>query len=387
LADARFFFDQDRKYPLLSRFSQLEKIVYHHQLGSQADRTKRVQKIVVVLIEHLIQTQNKQDNTISLRSVSVDQDQLLSLTDQAALLSKCDLTTCMVDEFPELQGTMGKYYAEYEGLPTEVSQAIEDHYKPRFAGDLLPHNPVTMLLAFADKLEILVGMFGIGHFPTGERDPFALRRHALGIIRILMETPLSIVLPVLLDKVSKIFGNLIKPEYITHNLSDFIYERLSGRLREEGFTTNQINAVLSLRPTDITQVVRRLEAIRIFTDMSQAPALIAANKRIVNILKKADKNGLKIDQSIIEPLLYEPAEQNLYKTLCQVAEQVQVTVNQQDYIHTFRVLANLETPIDHFFQEVMVNCEDSQLRTNRFALLHHLHQSMNQVADISRLID
>jgi glycyl-tRNA synthetase beta chain len=287
----------------------------------------------------------------------------------------------MVGEFPELQGTMGRYYALNDKLDVAVADAIEDHYKPRFAGDELPRGEVGVIVALADKLETLVGMFGIGNLPTGDRDPFALRRHALGVIRMLVEKDLPLDLDTLLVSTLPAFGDKI--EDATPALSDFIYDRLAGSLREQGFSAQEVDAVLAHRPQRLADVQKRLEAVRAFAALPEAPALAAANKRVGNILKKADA---PVSPNVKEVALQEQAEKDLYAALQTVAPKANAQFAAGDYTASLQTLAALRAPVDAFFEHVMVNAEDPALKANRLGLLATLHDAMNRVADLSRLV-
>src|SRR5450830_1287293 len=346
LADAKFFFDQDRKKTLASRVEGLGKVVYHNKLGTQGERVERVRAIAQAIAAQL------GDAT------------LVAQADLAAQLAKTDLVTDMVGEFPELQGTMGRYYALNDGLPEAVADAIEDHYKPRFAGDTLPRGTVGVVVALADKLETLTGMFGIGNLPTGDKDPFALRRHALG-------TLLQSAVPAFGDKISD----------ASAALADFIYDRLAGSLREQGFSAQEVDAVLALRPERLSDVAQRLEAVRAFAKLPEAAALAAANKRVSNILKKAGE----VDAHVSPVLLKEAAEQALFAALQATAPQAKAQFDAGDYTASLQTLAALRAPVDAFFEGVMVNAEELDLRLNRLGLLKTLHDAMNRVADLSRL--
>jgi glycyl-tRNA synthetase beta chain len=361
LADAKFFFDQDRKKTLASRVAGLDKVVYHNKLGTQGERVTRVRAIARAIGQQL------------------GGDALAAQADLAAQLAKTDLVTDMVGEFPELQGTMGRYYALNDGLNSDVADAIEDHYKPRFAGDALPRNAVGLAVALADKLETLVGMFGIGNFPTGDKDPFALRRHALGVVRMLADKKLPLDLDILLLNAAKAFGDKIEDPSAA--LLDFIYDRLAGSLREQGYSAQEVDAVLALRPQRLGDVARRLVAVRVFAALPQAPALAAANKRIANILKKAPE----VDAHVSLVLLKEPAEIALFAAMNVVLPQAQMQFEAGDYSDSLQTLAALREPVDTFFDGVMVNAEDLDLRLNRQGLLKSLHVVMNRVADLSRL--
>jgi glycyl-tRNA synthetase beta chain len=361
LADAKFFFDQDRKKTLASRVEGLGKVVYHNKLGTQGERVERVRAIARALGQQL------------------GGEVLGHKVDQAAQLAKTDLVTDMVGEFPELQGIMGRYYALNDGLSPDVADAIEDHYKPRFAGDSLPRNEVGLIVALADKLETLVGMFGIGNLPTGDKDPFALRRHALGVIRILVEKDLRLGVIDLVKAAMPVFGGKITGS--SEALVDFIYDRLAGSLREHGFTAQEVDAVLTLRPQQLGDVAKRLSAVRAFATLPQAPALAAANKRIANILKKAPE----VDAHVSQVLLQEAAEKHLYVVMQDVLPVANAQFDAGDYTASLQTLAALREPVDAFFDGVMVNAEEMDLRLNRQGLLKTLHVAMNRVADLSKL--
>jgi len=299
---------------------------------------------------------------------------------RAAELAKTDLVTDMVGEFPELQGTMGRYYALNDGLGAEVADAIEDHYKPRFAGDELPRGSVGLIVALADKLETLVGMFGIGNLPTGDKDPFALRRHALGVIRMLVEKDLPLGLAELVEGAQPVFGDKIQDASVA--LVDFIYDRLAGSLREQGYSAQEVDAVLALKPQRLGDVAKRLAAVRAFAALPEAPALAAANKRVGNILKKADG---AVEAAVKPELLQEAAEKSLAEALKAVAPKAEAAFASGDYAASLQALAALKAPVDAFFDGVMVNAEDPALRANRLGLLATLHQAMNRVADLSKL--
>ena len=365
LADAKFFFDQDRKKTLESRVESLDKVVYHNKLGTQGERMERVRAIARAIAEKM------GDAT------------LVQQADQAARLAKTDLVTDMVGEFPELQGTMGRYYALNDGLAPAVADAIEDHYKPRFAGDTLPRGDVGIVVALADKLETLVGMFGIGNLPTGDRDPFALRRHALGIARMLVERVLPLHFHELTRLAFAVFpGGVLQDKVV--ELDEFLIERLKGNLRDGGYSAPEVDAALHARQmTEWSSIPRRLEAVRAFASLPEAPALAAANKRISNILKKSE--GTEANASVDPALLQEPAERDLHAALQSIATTADAQFTAGDYAASLQSLAALRAPVDAFFDGVMVNAEDPALRANRLALLGQLHNAMNRVADLSRL--
>ncbi len=372
LADAQFFFDQDRKKTLESRVPELDKVVYHNKLGTQGKRMEYVRNIATIIGNQL------------------DGDALGDQAYEAATLAKVDLLTGMVGEFPELQGIMGRYYAQHEGLSDNVAFAIEDHYKPRFAGDELPRNPVGVCLALADKLETLVNMFGIGEIPTGDKDPFALRRHALGVIRILIEKDLPLKLDELINLVKKeIYDPLgLSISGSTTDLRDlqvFVYERLAGSLREQG-TAQEVDAVLSLNPQQLSDIPKRLAAVRAFAALPEAASLAAANKRVGNILKKARAEGRFSLPDVNYPYkLQEPAEQKLYQASISMSHITNKAIANEDYVTFLQAQAALKQPIDEYFDNIMVNVDDEELRIVRLSQLQELHYVMNRIADLSKL--
>ncbi|REG61041.1 glycyl-tRNA synthetase beta chain [Paraburkholderia sp. BL6669N2] len=362
LADAKFFFEQDKKKPLADRVPLLANVVYHNKLGSALQRVERVEALAGAIAE----------------LIGAD----VALAKRAARLAKADLITDMVGEFPELQGTMGTYYARHDGEPEEVALACSEHYQPRFSGDALPTTATGTVVALADKLETLVGIWGIGLQPTGEKDPFALRRHALGVLRILVEKQLPVDLVELLRTAYAQFAAVPNVADSTQAIYEFSMDRLRGLLRERGYAPGEIDAVLALNPTRLDDIVARLNAVREFAALPEAASLAAANKRISNILKKSEgaaTGGVQVT------LLVEAAEKALHAQLEQVAPRVQSQLAARDYTGALTALAALREPVDTFFNDVMVNAEDPALRANRLALLGALHQQMNCVADISRL--
>ncbi|MEK6422690.1 MAG: glycine--tRNA ligase subunit beta, partial [Burkholderia gladioli] len=362
LADAKFFFETDKKTRLADRVPRLANVVYHNKLGSQLARVERIEAIAAGIAP----------------AIGADP----ALAQRAARLAKADLLTDMVGEFPELQGTMGTYYARHDGEPEEVAVACTEHYQPRFSGDTLPEAAVSTAVALADKLETLVGIWGIGLAPTGEKDPFALRRHALGVLRLLLEKQLPLDIVELLRAAQASFAGIAGVADSTDAIFAFCLDRLRGLLRERGYSAGEIDAVLGLEPTRIDELIARLDAVREFTRLAEAEALAAANKRISNILKKSEGAA----PGAIQPaLLAEPAEQALAAQLAEVAPRVQSQLAARDYTGALSALAALRAPVDTFFNDVMVNAEDPALRANRLALLSALHQQMNCVADISKL--
>ena len=385
LADAKFFFDQDRKKTLESRIPELDKVVYHNKLGTQGERSLRVAALAKAIAGQL-------------------GGALAQPAERAASLAKADLLTGMVGEFPELQGIMGRYYALHDGLAPEIADAIEDHYKPRFAGDELPRGQVGTIVALADKLETLVGLFGIGQMPTGDKDPFALRRHALGVIRMLIEKDLPLEVSSIIEMAREVHNDEAiqraahkaaaggdaftqrKPfdPATSQQVLDFIYERLAGLLREQGYSAQEVDAVLSRRPQHLVGVAARLAAVRAFSALPEAAALAAANKRVSNILKKAGPS-VTDDANVDPALLREPAEQALAAALAEARPKADAAFEQGDYTASLQALAALRAPVDAFFADVMVNADDPALKANRLALLAALHAAMNRVADLSRL--
>jgi glycyl-tRNA synthetase beta chain len=362
LADAKFFFDQDRKKSLMDRIPGLAKVVYHNKLGTQGERVERVAALARAIGDKL--------------GAHLSDEALANQADRAAVLAKADLLTDMVGEFPELQGIMGRYYALHDGEPVEIADAIEDHYKPRFAGDELPRGNTGLCVALADKLQTLADMFGIGQLPTGDKDPFALRRHALGLLRMLIERDLPLDLLWLFGAAKLVDAKVVE------QLSEFIYERLAGSLREQGYSALEVEAVVGLRPQRLGDIPRRLAAVRAFAALPEAASLAAANKRVGNILKKV---GSGVTAKVDTSLLKEAAEVALNKTLDTVKAQADTAFERGDYTASLLALATLREPVDSFFTDVMVNVEDEALRANRLGLLATLHQAMNRVADLSRL--
>jgi len=368
LSDARFFFQQDQKRLLASRVTDLAKVVYHNQLGNQLDRTKRVQGIAAGIAKKL----------------NVDE----KLTSRAAEIAKTDLLTDMVGEFPELQGIMGRYYAIHDGENIEVAAACSEHYMPRFAGDSLPQTQTGTILAIADKLETLVGIWGVGLAPTGDKDPYALRRHALGICRLLLEKNLSLSLPELIALARAQFPQKeVQEKAKAADIYDFIIDRLRAYLRDQSvagkpFTSAEIDAVLSQAPAQINDIIERLTAVREFNALSEAAQLAAANKRISNILKKTT---IAIPATCSKKLLQIPAEATLYQALEAITPTLTAAYEKRQFVVLLKTLVALSAPIDQFFADVMVMDPNPELRDNRLALLQQLHQKMNLVADLGKL--
>jgi len=346
LEDARFFYQQDRKVRLEARVPELARVVYHNKLGTQLDRVERMRTLA--------------------REIAGELKADVQAAQRAAWLAKADLLTGMVGEFPELQGVMGRYYALNDGEPAEVANAIEAHYRPRFAGDRLPEHPVSCALALADKLEMLSGLFGIGQAPSGDKDPFGLRRAALGVARILVERQLPISLR----------------RYVQDPaLEAFLYERARGYFHDQGYTANEIEAVLSLRPERLDLVPRQLQAVRAFAALPEAESLAAANKRIGNILKQAGAVRGEFDMA----LLVLPEEKALANAFRALREAVEKSYRDLEYTAALKALASLKAPVDAFFDKVMVMDKDARVRENRIGFLGTLHGTMNRIADLSKL--
>ncbi len=364
LADAKFFFDLDRKKTLESRIPQLAKVVYHNKLGSQGERVERVRAIARAIGKQL------------------GGDLLAKQADRAAMLAKADLLTDMVGEFPELQGIMGGYYALNDKETPEVAAAIEDHYKPRFAGDALARNPVGIVVALADKLETLAGMFGIVNLPTGDKDPFALRRHALGVARMLVEGGLSLHFYEITRQAFAAFPAGVLQDQVKA-LDEFLIERLKGYLKDGGYSSAEVEAAVYAQQLGYWHTLpKRLAAVRAFAALPEAPALAAANKRVGNILKKVEGAV----EAKINPALLQPGEeQALADALKSVAFRADSAWASGQFEENLKALAALKDPVDAFFDKVMVNHDDPAIRANRLGLLATLHQAMNRVADLSKL--
>ena len=362
LEDARFFFDQDRKTRLEDRVPQLARVVYHRKLGMQSDRVQRIELLAGSIARKL------------------GADNLLA--ERAARLSKADLLTGMVGEFPELEGIMGRHYAMLDKEPQVVADAIEGHYRPRYAGGPLPESDVACSVALADKLDVIAGMFGIAEQPTGEKDPFGLRRAALGIIRIIVERGLKLSMHELVNEAFDRYQRRIADAHADVQL--FLLNRFEGYLKERGFSTLQVEAVLSKNPDRFDLVPQQLEAVRSFEALPEAASLAAANKRVANILRQAESKGESLQNASFDPLK-EPAETALLKALQHASQKAGALFDNADYAGYLRTFAVLKEPIDEFFDAVMVMVDDTALRRGRLALLRDLRDSMNKVADISRL--
>jgi len=356
LEDARFFFNQDRKQRLEERIPQLAKVVYHNKLGSQLDRVQRI-KLLAGKIARLLGADALQ-------------------AERAAELAKADLLTGMVGEFPELQGVMGRYYALHDKEPAAVADAIEAHYRPRFAGDRLPDGSIACAVAIADKMDAMAGLFSIGQQPTGDRDPFALRRAALGAVRILVEHKLPLSLKDLIHAAFEPFAE--KPHT---QLRDFLFDRFGSYLKEQGYSTLQVEAVLSKMPANLGVVPQQLEAVKVFQTLPEAESLAAANKRVANILKQAEAKGETFEAGELR----DPAERTLQAAIRAASEKAKPLYDKGDYTGYLKSFSMLKEPVDTFFDKVMVMVEDKKLRSSRLALLRDLREAMNRVADISKL--
>jgi glycyl-tRNA synthetase beta chain len=361
LSDAKFFFEQDKKKTLEARLPLLANVVYHNKLGTQAERSQRVTRLAGAIARRL------------------GYDVLLA--ERGALLAKADLLTDMVGEFPELQGIMGTYYARHDGEHEEVALAASEHYQPRFAGDALPSTATGTAVALADKLETLVGIWSIGLQPTGDKDPFALRRHALGVLRMLLEKRLPLGISELLADAAAVFDYRAGFKDPSAEVAGFFVDRLRGILRERGFSANEVEAVLAQNPDRLVDIVQRLEAVKAFAALPESESLAAANKRITNILRKTDA----AIGAVSAELLREAAERKLAASMERVRPEVDAAFARGDFAAALKTLAQLRDDVDGFFNDVMVMAEDPALRNNRLALLSQLHGMMNRVADISKL--
>lgn len=361
LADAKFFYDQDRLQTLESRIALLKNVVYHNKLGTQAERVERVKAIAAKVAD----------------LIGADRDKAV----RAAQLAKVDLLTQMVGEFPELQGIMGEYYALHDGESEEVALAIREHYQPRFAGDALPSTPVSLAVALADKLETLSGLFGIGQMPTGDKDPFALRRHALGVLRMLIEKRLNVAITDLVNIGYEAVKEVANIKDARDELLAFFEDRLRVMFKDKGYSAQEVDAVLATHPTTVLDVPARLEAVRAFGELPEAEALAAANKRIGNIIKKSAPETDAVDEALFDS----DAEKALYSALCEAEPRAKADYEAGRYTELLKSLAPMKAPVDRFFEDVMVNVEDAKVRANRLALLWRLHRTMNMVAELSRL--
>jgi glycyl-tRNA synthetase beta chain len=362
LEDAVFFWNQDRKRSLESRAPQLDKVTFQEKLGSLGDKQQRIGAIASAIAELL----------------GID----VSRVQRAAALCKCDLVTSMVAEFPDLQGIMGRYYATHDGEDAAVAAALDEQYQPRFAGDKLPSSATGQALAMAERLDTLTGIFALGQKPTGDRDPFGLRRSALGILRILIEKQLDLDLRALIDTAAQLLPADVKTTAVTRELFAFMMERLRSYYLDAGYDSHTFAAVLARQPVRPLDFDQRMQAVKAFRKLPEADSLAAANKRIRNILRKA---GTDIANSWDRKLLQEPAEQALAAAVDDMETTVRPLFEQRAYTDALCKLAALQAPVDAFFDQVMVMADDTRLRDNRLALLHSLSAMFLQVADISLL--
>ena len=362
LADAEFFYTQDCQTKLADRVEGLKHVVYHNKLGTQAERMLRVKAIAGAVAD----------------KIGADR----AHAERAALLAKADLRTLMVGEFPELQGIMGEYYARHDGEPEDVALAVREHYEPRFAGDELPSTPVSLAVALADKLETLCGMFGIGQTPTGDKDPFALRRHALGVLRMLIEKKLPVALDDLVQTAFAVEAKVEGVKDAQKELLAFFFDRLRVMMRDAGYSAQEVDAVLAIGDMHVVQTPLRLKAVREFMQLPEAESLTAANKRIGNILKKAE---LAADVQVKPELLSEEAEKALFDAVGDHEPIAKLLFEKGEFEEMLASLTPLKDSVDAFFADVMVNCEDAAVRANRLALLKRLYVLMNRVAELSKL--
>ncbi len=362
LADAAFFWNQDRKQTLAQRADGLRNMVFQKKLGTLYDKQERVAALAgrIAALIHADQAH----------------------AERAARLSKCDLLTSMVFEFPELQGVMGRYYALHDGEPIEVAEAIAQHYRPRFAGDALPEAGVSQALALADRLDSLIGIFAIGQPPSGDKDPFALRRAALGVIRICIEKTLDIDLQRLLEEATATYDSSLDAPEVIDQVFAYVMDRLRGYYQEQAVAPDLIDAVLATRPTRVLDIDRRIQACSAFRRLPEAQSLAAANKRISNILRKSNES---IPANVDSALLRDPAERQLASQLEALNAEVVPLLEAGDYTPALAQLAALRDSVDAFFDQVMVMVDDPALRANRLALLKNLGDLFLQVADLSRL--
>ncbi len=362
LSDAEFFWNQDRKQPLASRLESLKEVIFQKRLGTLHDRSLRISRLAAALA--------KESGSDTKRA------------ERAGLLSKCDLMTEMVGEFPELQGVMGRYYALHSGEDEEVAQALDEQYMPRFAGDRLPETSTGRLLSVADKLDLLVGIFSIGQLPSGDKDPFALRRAALGALRILIECGLDIDLERALQHAARAYPHDFERETVVDEVFLFMMERLKGYYQDQGHSADLFDAVLARRPTRPVDFDRRIRALAAFRKLPEAESLAAANKRIANILRQAEG---EIPQQVNPALLQSEEEKRLAQRVAEMEEQAKPLFRDGEYERALSRLAALREPVDRFFDKVMVMVEDEALRNNRLALLKKLHDLFLHVAELSRL--
>jgi glycyl-tRNA synthetase beta chain len=362
LSDAKFFWDQDRKQSLDDFLPRLKTVVFQQKLGTLFNKIERLETLAVKIGKPL-----------------GEEPQLL---ERAARLSKCDLMSEMVGEFPELQGIMGRYYALEQGENAAVADALDAQYQPRFAGDDLPNSGVAQALAIADKLDTITGIFGLGQVPTGDKDPFALRRSALGLLRIMIEKQLNLDLMLLIRESLKLHDAVDATDALAVDIYDFIVSRLKAYYADKGISAEEFEAVRVCEPSHPIDFDKRIAAVQQFSAMEEAESLSAANKRISNILKKLDQPFAEtVDTNLFET----DAEKNLFATLDELREEVSRLIADRDYAQAMQTLAKIRQPVDVFFDDVMVMADDLNVRNNRLALLNQIYQLFLQIADISRL--
>ena len=361
LSDAAFFWEQDLSQALSSHQNGLKKVVYQDKLGSLLDKSERVAKLASTIASELGSSTEH--------------------ANRAAMLGKCDLLTNMVKEFPELQGTMGRYYAEHDNEPVEVSAALDEQYMPRFSGDQLPSTPTGEAVALAERIDSMVGIFGIGMVPTGDKDPFALRRAALGVLRIMVENSHPLNLLRLIQSAAEGYGDKIDGG-TAQKVFAFMLERLRGYYRDQNISPAVFESVLSCQPPQPMDFDLRISAVNSFVDSEEAVGLSAANKRIHNLLKKADD---VVDGQVDVALLEEEAEKSLHSRLDQIRQQLDDALQQNDYGTALKLLSGLRGSVDQFFDTVMVMADDQDIRNNRLALLSQLRNQFLRIADISLL--
>jgi len=361
-SDAEFFWNQDQKQRLDQHLQTLKSVVFQNKLGTLYDKTQRI----VALAKYIA------------KQTDCDLDD----AQRAAELCKCDLMTDMVSEFPSLQGIMGRYYAQHDNEKPVVADAIDQHYRPRFSGDHLPESPIAQAVALADRVDSLLGIFSIGQIPTGDKDPYALRRAALGILRILIEQKIDIDLADLLEHAAASFDKKLEANKAIEPVMEFIFERLHAYYQDKGIGIDVLDAVTSLNPTRPVDIDKRLHAVNTFRKLPEAESLAAANKRIGNILKKTKgKIPAKLDPGLFEG----NEETNLFNILKTLSSDIGPLLAESNYESTLQQLAQLREPVDTFFDHVMVMTDDKKIRNNRIAMLNHLHGLFLKVADISRL--
>ncbi|MCB1780114.1 MAG: glycine--tRNA ligase subunit beta, partial [Candidatus Competibacteraceae bacterium] len=363
-SDAEFFWKQDRKQPLAAHMETLKHVVFQQRLGSLADKSTRVARLA--------------------RFIAEQGHSNIDWAERAARLAKCDLMTQMVQEFPELQGVMGRYYALHDQEAPEVAQALEEHYLPRFAGDRLPATATGRNVALADRLDTLIGIFAIGQAPSGAKDPFALRRATLGVLRILIEGKLDLDLRTLLEHTAANFDVALHAKSAVETVFDFMMDRLRGYYLDQGIHPDTFEAVLECRPARPLDFDRRVRAVGAFRELPEAASLAAANKRIRNILRKIDT---VLPFEVRLDLLTEEAEQALAGRLAELSSEAIPLMEAGLYGEALNRLASLREPVDTFFDQVLVMAGDTAVRDNRIALLNELSSLFLRVADFSRLQD